>query len=371
LSTSTTSSFLQVVEENNQIAEIESAIKSFKESEATVKSGRFAKLARRASLSLLLAKESRGENRNKRSSTRSKSLVSVAQKTTWKETVCIKIVEFVEEIKKTGEEDAAAHDSCKKDINKMTVTKKELENEQASLEDKRAAREQEINTLMVEMEGLEEEKRGKKDDMAVATGNRERENEEFVQTTTDNKTALMVIKQIVVVMKNAFTSTQTGTGAAGQGESFFEVQQDPNDRKNLKTFDKQQGAQQAGGTVLAFLQQIINDVTLKNQNAVTIEQQKQSEYMTAVTDLSNAIKDLEVFIADKAEAKANAEERMAEREQDITNTNADHMSTTEALEARQTDCKWLMDNLETRRNGQKLEIQALNNAKHLIRCGQE
>eukprot|EP00746_Dinoflagellata_sp_MGD_P163377 gnl/MRDRNA2_/MRDRNA2_91370_c0_seq1.p1 gnl/MRDRNA2_/MRDRNA2_91370_c0~~gnl/MRDRNA2_/MRDRNA2_91370_c0_seq1.p1 ORF type:complete len:741 (+),score=267.01 gnl/MRDRNA2_/MRDRNA2_91370_c0_seq1:84-2306(+) len=258
------------------------------------------------------------------------------------------------------------------------------------------------------IKGLEEELVTLKDsitslDASVleATIQRKKENREYTEVMSDNTAAVELMnfaknrlnkfynpklykpppkrelteeEKIYTSMGGELEATPAPGGIAGSGvEAFFmqtgisvhhqaSKKDDPGPPPETFEGEYKKKGEESGG-VLAMIDLLIRDLELEMTEAETQEKDAQRDYEAMMDDAAKKRADAVKAIAEKENAKADAEQSKMEAEGAKAAEDEELAATTEYEIQLHSECDWLIQNYDVRKEARAQEVDALKNAK--------
>merc|ERR1719454_1767523 len=222
-------------------------------------------------------------------------------------------------------------------------------------EEKKADLEDKIAGLTATLEKLAEEiATAKKEiaDMEVAikqaSETREKENAEFQEEITDQRTMQAILKKALDRMAKVYETQGRGAGL---------VQQEP--PVKFQPYSQNAGA----SPMMGLLEQIIEDSKAVETDAVDGEKEAQAAYEEFVNNANASIKALNDAIQAKSDNIAEAHKEKAEAESEEKNTQERLDDLHQVNADLHAACDFVLKNFDIRQKARLQEIEALQNAK--------
>merc|ERR1719265_2531541 len=240
-----------------------------------------------------------------------------------------------------------------------------------------------VATLTSEIEALTQGITDLDKDVAEATEQRKKENEEYVAELAANSAAVELIKfaknrmnkfynpklykpppkrelteeeRITLNMGGTLAPTNPPAGIAGTGVGFLQV-------ASFSTYAKQQ---EASGGVIAMMDMMKKDVAKEVLEMELEEKDAQADYETMVTDAADKRAMDLVSIDQKTEQKAGLEDTIVKTTDTKSAKEAELMATKQYISELHADCDWLLENFDARKEARSGEIDALKKAKAVL-----
>merc|ERR1719356_1560543 len=100
--------------------------------------------------------------------------------------------------------------------------------------------------------------------------------------------------------------------------------------------------------------------------AETDEKDAQAEYEQMMSDSASKRTADSASLSTKAEAKASAEASLQAHKDDKASTTKELMSTLETIKALHSECDWLVQYYDVRKEARASEVESLGNAKAVL-----
>jgi chromosome segregation ATPase len=253
------------------------------------------------------------------------------------------IDDMVADLKGQQEKEVAKKALCTKELDdneKMTYTTKE---ELDDLKDKIKGLETTIQKLTDEIAAAKVEIAETKVALKEASEDREKENAEFQEEITDQRTMQAILKKALDRMQQVY------------GKSL--LQQEP-------PVKFQPYKQNAGSSpVIGLMEQIIGDSKKVENEALAGEQESQKAYEDFVRNSNDSINALTEGIQSKSDAVAEAALQKTEAETEKKSTEDRLQSLVEYNADLHADCDYVLTNFGIRQKARLQEIEALQSAK--------
>lgn len=256
------------------------------------------------------------------------------------------------------------------------------------------------------IKGLEEELGTLKESIVTldasvleATIQRKKENSEYTQVMSDNTAAVELLnfaknrlnkfynpklykpppkrelteeEKIYTNMGGELEPTPAPGGIAGTGVEALFLQADISVHHASKkddpgpppeTFGEYKKKGEETGGVVAMIDLLIRDLEKEMTEAETEEKDAQRDYEAMMDDAAKKRADAVKSIAEKENAKADAEQSKMEAEGSKAAQDEELAATTEYEAQLHSECDWLIQNYDVRKEARAQEVDALKNAK--------
>jgi len=302
-------------------------------------------------------------------------------------------------------DDDSKQEYCAKSIDTAEDKVKALASKVEDLETSIEAKAEQITTLTGEIKTLTKQISDLDKSVTEATEQRKKEHEEYVELMSSNSAA----KELLAYAKNRlhkfytptlykappkrelteeegiFTNyggtlapTEAPGGIAGTGISAIEepavlVQVAKHSQENIAapppppaTWSAYSKKSEEGTGVIAMIDLLIKDLDKEMTEAETQEKDEQKDYEALMTDAGKKrAADLK-SIAQKENAKADAEEGKAADDTAATSTGKELQATKRYEMELHQECDWLMQNFDVRKQARAEEMDSLKQAKAVL-----
>jgi len=264
-------------------------------------------------------------------------------------------------LKKEQTDDDNKKEYCENLIDKTEDKVKELELSVSDLSKAIADAKESIATLKEELEALADGIKALDKQVAEATETRKEEHAEATETLANDKAA----KEIIGFAKNRlnkFYNPKLYKAPPAGAEAFDQVAPPP-PPETFGAYAKKGG--ESGG-VINMMDMMIGDLDKEIQEIEVDEKNAQEEYEQFMSDSAKKRATDSKAIEDKESAKADLESRLLKDEESKTSTMKEAMATHEFLADVHSDCDWLLNNFEARKQARAGELDALTKAKAVL-----
>jgi len=307
--------------------------------------------------------------------------------------VVVKMIDDLVVVLKKEQTDDDQHKTfCEKEFDRKDDTKKDVQRDIEGFESQKNETKGSIESLAEEVATLKAGIVALDQSVAEATENRKKEHEEFVQTSTDNQTAMDLIafaknrlqkfynpklykappKQELSeedkIAQNFGAEVPTPApagGIAGTGIGFLQLgKAAPPPPPPAVGGSYQKG--EASGGVMAMMDNLLNDLRKEMQEAEHDEKEAQKEYETLAKDAKAKRAADSEAITNKETAKAEAEESLQNTNDSLQESQAALLAVNEAIANLHSSCDFLVENYATRKQARGDEVEALQKAKAVL-----
>jgi len=277
--------------------------------------------------------------------------------------VIAEIDKMVVELKKQQEDEIAHRDYCIDAKNKNARETKAAYDKKASLETKIADLTKTIQTLYESIAASEKAIKEMQSQMKKASEIREGENAEFQQTITDQRLTQMILSKALNRMKEVYALVQRQAPGAPHIQTSATHTDPGNAPARFTKYEENAG----GKRVVAMLETVIADSKKTEDEAIFAEEDAQTAYENFMKDSNKSITEHMKAITDRTEAKAKAKASLSMAKTDFASTMKELEGLNTVLGDLNKSCNFVLDNFEARQAARAAEIDALGEAKAILR----
>lgn len=270
------------------------------------------------------------------------------------------IEDMVKLLKQQQVDDRAAVDSCNRDLNTADKDRinldHALEQSAAALEEHHAVIEEQDAIAAAAQADIEASEK-----TATQAGEqRKAENAEFVESTSLNSQAAELLLKAKDKL-NAFYNPdlvrkgnrqETSEEAAARASSTF-----------LELAEPTRDSHDSSNSVLALLDNIVNDIKTDSQEAEHLEKTAQRDYEELTQELTDAIAQSNSDIAAAIATRAEAEGSQAEEGDNKSRLDEQDQALAQYTAERKGECDFVINNFDTRKTARESEIEGLKSAQ--------
>merc|ERR1719409_2295742 len=162
-------------------------------------------------------------------------------------------------------------------------------------------------------------------------------------------------------MGGTLAPTAPPAGIAGTGIGLVQAAPPPPPAANL-AYKKS-----AGSSPIAMIDILIKDLDKQIQEMEVTEKDSQGDYEKFMKDSAEDRADASKSITDKEASKAAAEDELLANQGTLKDTRYQLMDTEKYISELHGECDWLLKMYEMRKEARTKEIDALGNAKDVLR----
>jgi hypothetical protein len=307
-----------------------------------------------------------------------------------------KVLKMVDEmigtLKKEQTDDDNKQEYCKVQLDSLDDKKKGLERDVSDSEKSIADSEESLESLQADIASLADAIRALDKSVVEQTEQRKEENAEFTELVASDTAAKEVLEfaknrlqkfynpalyvppakrelsredRIAVNMGGTAPPTPAPGGIAGTGiTAFADVSVAPPPPPESAAAYQKKGEESQG--VISMIDLLIKDLDKELTEAKTAEKDAQADFETAMTDAAKQRAQDTKTLADKESAKADTEEQLQLHTDNKVSDTKELMATMQVLGQTHTECDWLMQYYDARKEARSTEIDALNKAKAVL-----
>eukprot|EP00747_Dinoflagellata_sp_TGD_P146199 gnl/TRDRNA2_/TRDRNA2_176665_c7_seq13.p1 gnl/TRDRNA2_/TRDRNA2_176665_c7~~gnl/TRDRNA2_/TRDRNA2_176665_c7_seq13.p1 ORF type:complete len:690 (+),score=275.16 gnl/TRDRNA2_/TRDRNA2_176665_c7_seq13:67-2136(+) len=254
------------------------------------------------------------------------------------------------QLKKQQEEEYDKNEFCKKSIDETEDNIKVAQNEKDDLGETHTSITNEIETLTTDIKTLKAEVADMEIALKQAGEQRKTENLQFQQEVSDARATIKILNMALDRLKEFYNKSD-----------LLQV-------KKQAQPEKPGGYEKSGsaGGVMQMLAKIISDAEIMEQDLVMTEKNSQEDYVTFVSEATNSIEADRGAIAEKEEQLAQTEALKSENSEALMANGAETAKLKELLAARHVECDYVMKYFETRQKARKEEMDGIEEAKAIL-----
>lgn len=194
--------------------------------------------------------------------------------------------------------------------------------------------------------------------MELAKANRQKEEEDFRMTVSDQKATQALLKKAIETLKGFYLKA----GLMQVEQHREDAKSQPEVPKGFESYKKNAN----GNVVLNVMQQIIIDTSALEAETERAEQEAVKSHEKLVQTTSNSINAMGEELNNQAETKAKVEQQLAQATKADEGAAAELADlATEAADLHQS-CDFLMTNFDMRKTAREEEMEAIRTAKNVL-----
>jgi uncharacterized small protein (DUF1192 family) len=262
------------------------------------------------------------------------------------------IDDMIAELLKEKEDEIKHKDFCVDELNSNQLQTERKEREKEDFVAKAEAEESKIAELTQNIERLQAEIKESQTQLKRAGEDREKENQMFQLTVSDQRETQKLLESAVAVLSDFY---------ARKG-GFLQEPAGPPPPAGFKEY--KESAASAG--VVGLLEQIISDAKAMEAETIRAEEDAQKAYEDYVKDTNTATQQKNREIINKAEIKGQTEKSLVQTnsEKDSVVLELEQLSNFNAQ--LHTSCDFITKNFDVRQTARDEEVEALRQAKAIL-----
>jgi len=313
-----------------------------------------------------------------------------------------KVIKMIDEmvvlLGKEQADDDHKKEYCEKQLDFTEDKTKELGHAIADLDTQIADLGETIKTVTEEIKALNDGIKALDTSVAEATEQRKNENQEFTEMMAANTAAVQLIEfaknrmnkfynpklykpppkrelteeeRITLNMGGTLAPTNPPGGIAGTGVGLAQLVSVRATHKDApppppETFGEYGKKSEESNGVIGMMDLLIRDLQKEITEAETEEKNAQEEYEQMMSDAAAKRAEDSKAITEKEEAKADAEADLTAAK-DAHQGKSDELSATKKYESQlHSECDWLIENFQIRKDARAEEVAALKDAKAVL-----
>lgn len=301
-------------------------------------------------------------------------------------------------LKKEQVDDESKKVYCNTEFDNSDDKRKALERGISDADAAIADAEDAISTLTSEIAALVDGIKQLDKAVAEATENRKKEHEEFKELMAQDSAAKELIEfaknrlnkfynpklynpppkrelseedKIVTAFGGTAAPTPAPGGIAGTGVTVFaelgaHAQSKEAPPPPPETFGPYTAKSEESNGVIAMMDMLVRDLDKEMTTAGADEKHAQASYEKTMADSAEKRADDSKSVADKEAVKADTQAALQEHQDTKASTTKELMGTLETIKALHSECDWLLENFDARKEARKSEIKSLDNAKAVL-----
>jgi len=310
----------------------------------------------------------------------------------------IKLIdEMVVTLKKEQQDDDHKKEYCKVQLDIADDSKKELEHAVSDSEKAIAEAEDALTSVKDEITVLEDGIKALDKSVAEATEQRKKENADYTELMASNTAAKELIlfaknrmqkfynpklykpppkrelteeERITLNMGGTMAPTNPPGGIAGTGVSFVQIHEHNEAKKDAPPPAPEakfggSKTEESGG-VLAMMDMLVKDLDKEMTEAEVTEKDAQGDYEQLMSDSAARRAEDVKSVTDKEAAKAELETEIQSHTDKKKADEEELQATKDYIQTLHTDCDFLLEYYDTRKEARAGEIDALKNAKAVL-----
>jgi chromosome segregation ATPase len=273
------------------------------------------------------------------------------------------IDKMVGELAQEKKDEIMQRDTCINQLNENERLTESTVRDQTDLQAKIDSLEAKIKELTEAISVLEQETAEMATQMKRAGEDREKENKDFQMTVADQREAMKLLNKALSVLQGVYAKQAAASPDFVQLKTVraHSAQEPP--PEGFSDYKQSDGA----GGVIGLMNQIINDAKHMEAEAIRDEQTEQEKYESFVKETNMGIDEKRASIVNKKEIKGETEQELTQAKTDLSSEREEHETLDNEAHTLHQACDFLMKNFELRQEGFAEEIDALKQAKAILR----
>jgi len=289
-----------------------------------------------------------------------------------------KVIKMIDDmlntLKKEQVDDDAKKEYCDKQLDLTDDKKKGLE--QSISDSELAIEEMEgtIATLVEDIKSLEAGIKALDKSVLEATELRKEENAEYKELVASDSSAIEILgwaKNRLNKFYNPKLYKAPPKRELVEGAALVQIAQHDRLRREApppppETFGAYSTKSQEGNGVVAMIDLLIKDLDKELQEAGVMEKDAQKEYEKVMAESAAKRAADSKSVTEKASTKAATEEALQNEKESKAGAVKEHMTTVKYLQALHSECDWLMQYHDVRKEARASEMESLTSAKAVL-----
>jgi chromosome segregation ATPase len=286
------------------------------------------------------------------------------------------IDQMVADLKQQQQDDQEFRDRCVSELNENKRTTQETANNKQDTETEIAKLEAEIATLKSEIEQLAKDIAEARKNLKEASEDREVAHNEFKGILMNQRACIDTLKRATATLEKYYNTKKADqliqaraekATSMMEKESVMPAQPKGFDDMSRADSEKHLGT---GNKILQLLREATTDAEKEMTTSKMDEANTQKNYETLVQELNTSIMDMTKTKTAKEETKADREKKLAQAEDRLEALVKDLATLENVRKEKTVHCRFIMQNFEKRQKGRSDEMEALAQAKSILRGSQ-
>jgi hypothetical protein len=286
------------------------------------------------------------------------------------------IDQMVADLKQQQQDDQEFRDRCVSELNENKRTTQETANNKQDTETEIAKLEAEIATLKSEIEQLAKDIAEARKNLKEASEDREVAHNEFKGILMNQRACIDTLKRATATLEKYYNTKKADqliqaraekATSMMEKESVMPAQPKGFDDMSRADSEKHLGT---GNKILQLLREATTDAEKEMTTSKMDEANTQKNYETLVQELNTSIMDMTKTKTAKEETKADREKKLAQAEDRLEALVKDLATLENVRKEKTVHCRFIMENFAKRQKGRADEMEALAQAKSILRGSQ-
>merc|ERR1719235_1288769 len=274
------------------------------------------------------------------------------------------IDDMVVELKKEQVDDDNKKEYCNKQFDLSDDKKKGLEQKISDLETSITNAEDGIASTTTEIKNLQDSIKKLDKSVAEASEQRKEEHEEFTELMASNSAAKEILK-FAINRLNKFYNPRLYKAPAKSAMAQVSAHAAPPPPPETFSGAYEKKGQESNG-VMAMINLLVKDLEKEMTEAETNEEDSQKDYEQLMQDSAEKKNESRKSLTQKEGARAAMQGELEASKEDKTSTSNELMATQQYIGTLHSECDWLIQYFDVRKNARSDEIDALGKAKAVL-----
>jgi len=276
------------------------------------------------------------------------------------------IDELVANLKVEQEEDDKKKDYCTVELDGADDKKKAQERTLADHETAIAEAEAGVAALKDEIEALTAGIADLDQSVVEASSQRKQEHAEYMELISSNSAAKDVLGMAINRL-NQFYNPKLHIPVTAAPAAFVQISAQRDDPGPApETFDEYSSKSEETNGVVGMINTLIKDLDKEMTEAEANEENSQKAYAQAMQDASDKKAADTESLTGKTAAKAAMETELEDHTEGKASTDKELMATAQYIQALHSECDWLQQYYDVRKEARASEVDSLKNAKAVL-----
>jgi len=276
------------------------------------------------------------------------------------------IDELVANLKVEQEEDDKKKDYCTVELDGADDKKKVQERTLADHETAIAEAEAGVAALKDEIEALTAGIADLDQSVVEASSQRKQDHAEYMELISSNSAAKDVLGMAINRL-NQFYNPKLHIAATAAPAAFVQISAQRDDPGPApETFDDYSSKSEETNGVVGMINTLIKDLDKEMTEAEANEENSQKAYAQAMQDASDKKAADTESLTGKTAAKAAMETELEDHTEGKASTDKELMATAQYIQALHSECDWLQQYYDVRKEARASEVDSLKNAKAVL-----
>lgn len=284
-----------------------------------------------------------------------------------------KIDILVGEMQEQQKEEIKQRDVCLVDLNQNKLDLEEKARDKTTSEEELESLEGELEAVATSLEETEAASAKLRKEQAEADKERKEDSAEFQKVQAEQQEAQKILQMAIDRMNAAYSKMQVAYSLAEKeekiGADFTGVESSddtPGSGPAAFTNEGKTEQNKGGNKVITLLKEVLADSQKVEKEATQAEQDAQDAYEQFSGETSRTLANNDVTISKKTKRRGVAEGLKVDAQEMIRSLGKGQFDLTEENKAIHGRCGFLLNNFDGRMKARENEMNALNEAKHIL-----